>query len=177
MNTVFTPVGHPTMRLKDIQPGKSAAFSPNLYRWMRARGHAYKDGGVADTVYQVREGTKLAEQYGAGTLFIGHPYSQYDGDTDFSGARLIGVLCNGSEEISYCHAGAAPDLDEVPGFWDSYLKIGRCAIDPEHNEHFLGNNRYRVEGDERECLWCGARHQIETLTVMVPLPVTTYTPL
>ncbi|MDH0342019.1 hypothetical protein [Chromobacterium haemolyticum] len=175
--TTLSPIGHPSLRLNDIHPCKSPAFSPNLHRWMRSRGHAYQNGGVADTVYRVRPDSKLATTYGAGTLFIGHPYSQYEGDTDFSGELLIAVLCHGTKAGSFCFAGAAPALEEVTGFWDRYLDVGRCAIDPDHKEHFIGGDRFRIEGDLRECLWCGARHRIETQTVMVPKTVTTYTPI
>lgn len=175
--TTLIPVGHPSMRLKDIHPNKSPAFSPNLHRWMRSRGHAYRDGGVADSVYRVRSGSKLASAYGAGTLFIGHPYNQYEGDSDFSGVQLIAVLCNGTKAGAFCFAGAARDLEEVVGFWDRYLQVGRCAIDPDHKEHFIGGDRFVVENDQRECLWCGARHQMKTETVMVPKIVTIYQPI
>lgn len=155
MNKPFIPVAHPTMTLKDIAPGKSPAFSPNLYRWMCSRGHTYRDVGVADGVYRIRAGSRFAELYGDGALFIGHPYRQYEGDTDFSGMLLTAVLCYGTKAGAFCYPGAAQDLEEVVGFWNNYLKVGRCAIDPEHQEHYLGGERYRTEGDTRTCLWCG----------------------
>lgn len=159
MTTLTTPVGHPTMKLKDITPSVSAAFSPNLHRWMKSRGHEYRDGGVAETVYRVIPGTRLAKEFGAGALFIGCPYNQYENDTDFSGSLLVAVLCNGSKATRYCYVGAAPSLEVVEGFWDSYLRVGRCAIDPEHKENFHGSERYSMDGDVRTCLWCGEQHQ------------------
>lgn len=33
------PVGHKTLRLRQLQPKLSPAFSPNLYRWMRESAH------------------------------------------------------------------------------------------------------------------------------------------
>lgn len=172
--TTHNPIGHPSMRLKDIHPNKSPAFSPNLHRWMRHRGLAYLAGGVSDTVYRVRPGSKMATMYGAGTLFIGHPYSQYIGDTDFSGAPLIGVLCHGTKAGSSCLPGAMHSLEEVQGFWVRYLQVGRCAIDPGHEQHFIGGDRFVIENDLRECLWCGVRHRIITQSVMTPKTMTTY---
>lgn len=149
------PVGHPTLMIKNIAPSISPAFSPNLYRWLKAYGHAYDDGGVAETVYRVVPDTRLAKEFGASALFIGCPYEQYEGDTDFSGSLLISVLCNGSQAKRFCYAGAAPSLVQVEGFWDNYLSIGRCAIDTEHNEHFYSVDRYIGDSLKRTCLWCG----------------------
>lgn len=151
------PVGHPTLMIKNIAPSISPAFSPNLYRWLKAYGHAYDDGGLAETVYRVLPDTRLAKEFGSGALFIGCPYEQYEGDTDFSGSLLISVLCNGSQAKRFCYAGAAPSLEPVGDFWESYLHIGRCAIDPGHKEHFYGSERYASDGVNCICLWCGHR--------------------
>jgi len=40
----------------------------------------------------VKPGTRAAERLGAGTLMIGHPFNGHPGDTDFSGARLVGAF-------------------------------------------------------------------------------------
>lgn len=159
VTSTISPVGHPTMTLHEISPSRSAAFSPNLYRWMFSEGHAYKGGGVAETVFRVLPDSKLEKHFGAGTLMIGYPYNQYEGDTDFSGSLLISVLCNGSKAKRFCYSGAAGSLEVVDGFWDRYLQVGRCAIDPEHQQHFWGNERYSIAGDTRTCLWCGQTHQ------------------
>lgn len=153
------PVGHKTLRLLQLQPKLSPAFSPNLYRWMRSSAHFYSDGGVAEAIYRVKAGTPAASYLGAGTLMIGYPMDGYPGDKDFSGARVIAVLCNGSGERRACFASLAPDLEVVEGFWDRYLAVGRCAIDPDHREHFMDGERYRVDGDARTCLWCGVTHK------------------
>jgi hypothetical protein len=163
MTTTITPVGHPTMTLKDIQPSRSAAFSPNLYRWMQKQGHAYRDGGVAEAVYRILPGSKLANDFGAGALMIGHHYNQYEGDTDFSGALLMGVLCHGAQSKRSCYSGAVGSLEVVDGFWDRYMQVGRCAIDPTHEQHFFGADRYAVAGDARTCLWCGEKHRREAV--------------
>lgn len=149
------PLGHKTLRLRDLSPEHSPSFSPNLYRWMQRRAHFYLDGGVAENVYRVKPGTPTADSFGAGTLIIGHPFNGHPGDTDFSGVRLYHALCNGRKALSWCYGNMAPDLEVVEGFWDRYLQVGRCAIDPEHQEHFSGADRFAMKGDIRKCLWCG----------------------
>lgn len=149
MTDLLTP-GHATLRLRDIDPAKNQGFSPNLYRYLKRHGHFYRDGGILDNVYAVKDGTRLAEFFGAGTLMIG-----FSCDGDFVGSRLIAVLCNGAKEDRFSYPGRAMVIE---GFWDRYLLVGRCAIDPVHEEHFMGD-RYEIQGDERVCRWCGARHQ------------------
>lgn len=159
-----TELNQKPMRISDINPKKSPAFSPNLFRWMKWHCHELSSGGVSDTVYRVKANTPLAEHYGVGTLFIGSPYNQYEGDADFSGERLIAVLCNGKSAGSFCFPGAMKSLEEVKDFWSQYLKIGRCAIDPEHQENFYRADRYRLIDDIRECLWCGEKHRAVSKT-------------
>ncbi|CAB3808897.1 hypothetical protein LMG28614_06907 [Paraburkholderia ultramafica] len=97
MSVTADAVGHPTIRLGDIEPSKSPSFSPNLYQWMRQKAHFYRDGGHAEFVYRVLPGSRAEKAFGAGTLLIGRPYNAYEGDTDFSGIRLIAVLCQGAK--------------------------------------------------------------------------------
>ncbi|MBP8275317.1 MAG: hypothetical protein KAX55_00290 [Propionivibrio sp.] len=141
-------VGHPTLSLRDISPAKHPGFSPNLYRYLKRHGHFYRDGGVLDCAYRVKEGTRLAEFCGAGTVMLG-----FLDDGDFIGSRMMSVLCNGVGSERFCYPGSAVI---IPGFWDQYLKVGRCAIDPEHKEHFVGVDRFDVSGERRVCRWCGA---------------------
>ena len=147
-------IGHTTLTLKQIAPSVSDAFSPNLHRWMRNKAHFYKGGGVRQTVYRVKPGTKLSKDIGADTLMIGYPERSYE--YGFIGVRLISALCEGARAGSFYYMGMAAMLEEVEGFWDQYLKVGRCAIDPSHKEHFQ-DDRYSMEGETRTCLWCGAK--------------------
>ncbi|MYM92676.1 hypothetical protein [Duganella vulcania] len=156
MTTTTRAVGHATLTLKQLAPSVSAAFSPNLHSWMRAKAHFYKGGGVLQTVYRVKPDTKLAKEFGAGTLMIGFPEDPTE--KGFVGVRLMSVLCQGTKAGDYYYLGMAPMLEEVEGFWDQYLKVGRCAIDPEHKEGFMAD-RYSMDGDVRTCRWCGAKHE------------------
>lgn len=158
-------IGHRTLRLKQLVPSLSPAFSPNLYYWMRKKAHFYKDGGVLQTVFRVKPETRLAKELGAGTLMIG--YADADGDDNgFVGIRMMEALCLGAEAGSFYYIGMAKMLEEVDEFWEQYLKIGRCAIDPAHKESFLGE-RYSMDGNTRSCTWCGAKHE----RVMTPRTV------
>lgn len=164
MTTTTRIIGHATLLIKQLAPAKSASFSPNLYRWMRAKAHFYKGGGVLETVYRVKPNTQLAKEYGAGTLLIGYP-GDAGSDQGFAGVLLMSVLCQGVMAGSFYYLGMTPMLEEVEGFWDTYLKIGRCAIDPAHQEHFH-STRFREHDDGRECLWCG-HHQRKVITPRV----------
>lgn len=160
MVQVSSPVGHKTLRAADIAPSKSASFSPNLHKYLKARGHFYADGGLLQGVYVIRTGSKAAGVYGAGTLMLGYPDDDY-----FIGTRLISALCNGGKEESMAHP-IGKSVDPVEGFWDNYLKIGRCAIDPAHQEHFMAD-RFNEQGDSRTCLWCGhQQHKVVTPRVV-----------
>lgn len=157
-------IGHLTLTLKQLAPSVSASFSPNLHRWMREKAHFYKGGGVLQTVYRIKSNTSLAKDFGADTLMIGYPDSP--DENGFSGIRLMAALCNGSKAGRFYYIGIATMLEEVEGFWDNYLKVGRCAIDPAHRESFMAD-RYTLDGDTRMCLWCGAKHE----RVMTPRTV------
>lgn len=154
IDTTIRQIGHATMLVHDLEPKKSAAFSPNLHKYLKEKGHFFKDGGLLDGVYEVQSGTKAAEQFGAGTLLLGYP-----DDGFFTGSRLMAVLCNGRQADRYAYP-CGSGLKFLEGFWDSYLKVGRCAIDPDHQMHFMAD-RFSVhsDGDGRDCLWCGHRQR------------------
>lgn len=144
--------------IADLSPNLGAAYSPNLYQWLHRRGTGRNEGVVLDRVYRVRAGSKLADHYGAGALLIGSPFEAYEGDTDVSAVRMMEVLCHGAAATTVCLAGALGSLDEVPDFWASYQRIGRCAIDLEHKTSFVGSVRYTTTNGISTCLWCGRQH-------------------
>ncbi|MBX8557040.1 hypothetical protein K5D56_21495 [Pseudomonas cichorii] len=140
-----------TELLNAIYPRHSPALSANLYRWMRRHGRA------GDTVYRLEADCKFARIYGAGTVFLGQPYTVHVGDTDFSGVLLMAVLCSGTSATRVCHEGLAPSLVEVSGFWDRYKIAGRCAIDEKHAVGFRDDaQRFEVKDGQQICTWCAA---------------------
>jgi len=56
-----------------------------------------------------------------------------------------------ARQLAFVSGGLAPDMELMEGFWDRYLQVGRAAIDPEHDMHFSGGERYSINGDQREC--------------------------
>lgn len=77
----------------------------------------------------------------------------------------MSVLC-GVESAG--RIGAYPNtakiwgLKELKNFWPKYLQIGRCAVDPKHQQYFInGAGRWKQTGKKRTCQWCG---QVQTMT-------------
>lgn len=126
-----------------IHPKRGYKYSPNLYRWLTDPEHKHRPH-----YYRVyRDKT--------GTLWIG----MMD-NGEFIGTKLISVLCNGRKEDTACWCNLGK-LEEIEGFWHDYMANGRCAIDPEHSMHFVGDDtRWNESGDSRECQWCGNHTQI-----------------
>jgi hypothetical protein len=133
-----------SLDLAVIDPRNGRRFSPNLYRWLTARGRQHR--------------ARLAGVYtdSKGTLWIGYP-----GDFgDFIGQKLMSVLCNGAKADSGCWVNLG-HLIEITDFWPRYMIDGRCAIDTEHTMFFIGDEtRWDVDGDTRQCRWCGNARQV-----------------
>ncbi|MHB1630682.1 hypothetical protein [Acidithiobacillus sp.] len=129
--------------LAAINPRNGPQFSPNLYRFLKKRGPAW-----AGTCRVYRDADNILR---IGLLDDGWLH----------GAWLMGVLCYGPLERVWAHLpGSLGGLQEIPQFWTDYMRVGRCAIDPEHKMSFIGDeSRWAVQGDERSCLWCGNAHQ------------------
>lgn len=125
-----------------IAPQLASSFSPNLYRYMRKQ----RSFARYITVFRSSEDS---------TLWLGCIW-----DGDFIGARLMQVLCHGSRTPTGCYSSLTPTLREVPGFWEQYLRLGRCAIDPEHRLSFT-DDRWVQQGFSRKCLWCGHQQQLK----------------
>ena len=135
--------------LRRIHPKHSPAYSKNLRLWLK------KHGRPGDTLFQVVAGSRLAQLYGAESFFIGQPYNGYEGDTDFSGAQLMQVLCMGSSVTRACFPGGSQTLTEVSDFWDRYERVGRCAIDSNHQIMFREfEERFHHVDGQRTCKWC-----------------------
>jgi hypothetical protein len=135
-----------------IHPKHKPAYSKNLHRWLKTHGRP------GDTVYRVSSGSKLSRVFGGGAIFIGQPYGDYEGDSDFSGAPLMQVLCMGRSAVRACYASGAVCLVEIADFWDRYEQVGRCAIDPQHAIHFRDNDlRVHLVDGQQFCKWCAAQ--------------------
>ena len=116
-------------------------YSPNLAAWLRKQ---QRRGSREQHVWRDSDGA----------MWIGWK----DEDLYLIGSRLNVVLCNGAKAETWAFPlHRIADLEQVEGFWESYDRIGRCAIDPAHKAHFISREaRYAECGDQRTCKWCGA---------------------
>lgn len=140
------PLSLTGLTLSDIDPSRDEKFSQNLHAFIKngTQGRMLKYGrvfrGANDEMY----------------------FGYFTDSFTFIGARLNQVLTYGKKVETFCFAGLG-ELVEVNGFWESYKRIGRCAIDVEHDMHFLNaRNRWAITGNRRSCNWCGDCVQVET---------------
>lgn len=128
--------------LKAIHPSNGSKFSPNLHKFLSSKRR--------QASLRLQRVFVDSDQQ----LWIG-----YFDDDCFIGARLMQVLCMGAKAQTLAYV-RMKDLVEVADFWAKYEATGRCAIDPEHKMHFIGDDmRWSVQDDTRSCLWCGQGHQ------------------
>ena len=131
-----------------INPKNGDRYSPNLYRWLKHRQRKHR--AWTSRVYVDAYGVKWIGMIKPGLCF--------------SGCRLMAVLCNGCREQSFAYLlnrKFTGGLVEIPDFWENYALTGRCAVDPEHTEHFRNDDtRWQYDGNHRRCLWCGEFSQI-----------------
>lgn len=134
---------------KLISPKKGKKYSPNLHAWLCAQERTQP--GRLERLRVYRSAT--------GILWIGFPY-----EGDFIGVRMMAVLCSGKKARTASWGRGTGPLEELPTFWADYLRIGRCAIDPHHDEYFVNSeDRFEVsaDGNSRRCTWCGAQHALQ----------------
>ncbi len=124
--------------LSVIDPKNGKKYSPNIFRFLK----------------------KISKRYGLQEIgvYIDNQKTKWIGilrdDGWFSGCRLTAVLCYGAKEQIYAHPNIT-GLREINDFWNEYERIGRCAIDPEHQMFFIDDNsRWLINGNERKCIWC-----------------------
>ncbi|WP_371436269.1 hypothetical protein [Polaromonas sp.] len=123
-----------------IEPTLSAKYSPNLYEWMKRQSS--KRALPLPNVYRGHDGVD----------WIGWMDGPY-----FIGARVMAVLCHGAKQGT---AAYGMTLTQIPGFWETYVQTGRCAIDPEHQANFIADEgRWSSNGERRTCNWCGGFSQ------------------
>lgn len=127
----------------DISPAKGDKFSPRLYNYLRHQR------------MRVDPDMRRVFKDKDGILWIGY----VSNDQWFTGSRLMSVLCgvqSAGRIACYPNAAVVWKLKEVKTFWQRYLKVGRCVLDPKHERHFVGDaGRYVQENRKRTCQWCG----------------------
>ena len=137
------------MKLSELHPKKNPAYSPNLYRWMRKHGAITREW---IEMYKSDDGRTYL-----GTLEADPVVKE------FCGTVIGSILTEGGRAEDYCHMGlTAKNLTKVEGFWEEYLRIGRCALDKDH--YIYGDERWDETGDTRVCKWCGRVEMRERYT-------------
>lgn len=136
-----------------IHPAINPKFSPNLHAWIRKQ---WKNTEPPIVVTNPVDGIRYV-----GIMFD---------DGWLHGSRINAVLCSGAKEKTWAiapgHSMLANGIDHT--FWDRYILDGRCAIDPEHQQVFIGDEtRWLVvpakgnQPERRECQWCGHHVQVK----------------
>jgi hypothetical protein len=130
-----------------ISPKLSEKFSPNLHRYLKKR--------------RKLDPALIVGTDPDGEQYLGRP--DQEEPQHFIGLRLIEVLNKTRANSAFLlNKTVTPD----PTFWDRYIKIGRCAIDPDHELAFLSSkSRYTRKGDIRTCTWCGATHRSKKIII------------
>lgn len=124
--------------LHEIHPSQGAKYSPNLYEFLTAKRN--KSWAALQHLFEDKQGKQWLGFFDD----VGH----------FVGARLSQILSYGKKTDVTCPVNLG-EMREVEGFWPRYVELGRCAIDPKHEMHFLGERwRANADGNQRSCLWC-----------------------
>ena len=124
-----------------------------MHAYLKAKGHFFKGGELLQSVFVTTAGTKSADWFGEGTLVIGYVEEEL-----FIGARLMQALSQGYKAETAAHL-CLPGLNRLDNFWNSYLTVGRYAIDSKHEVPFVADHYILESKMLRTCRWCGARHQ------------------
>jgi len=133
------------LNIESLSPKVHEKYSENLYKFLKRRGLKSPQKVFIDE---------------NSDFWIGYFY-----DNDFIGSRLMNVLTN-DQTSTWCFSSKnTPKLNLSEFFWRDYEKIGRCAIDRNHQIHFLkSDSRYKEEGDTRVCQWCGHKQKLRKWT-------------
>lgn len=136
-----------TVALEDINPTNGDKYSPNLYKFMRAR--------LRDCNWARWQVATWSSDYGSFPCLV-REWTDSNGVHLQMSAKLWEALCRGSKTCNGFYPGRRFTFDR-PNFWDEYKAIGRCAIDPEHRERFVAGDRWEesADGQTRRCRWCG----------------------
>lgn len=133
-----------TLKFTDIDPKLNPAFSARLHKWVKRNA---REGGAS---LYVTDGTGPAY----GRLYVGTFNVCGCCPDDFTGQPLRNVL-NGTSTLGYTFTGVAGKMRSADDVEAEYLRVGRCALDPEH-EILFADDRWETLGEElRRCRWCG----------------------
>jgi len=146
--------------LRLIKPvSGSGKFSTNLYRWIRKNEHY-------DRVLLKPESDVVDfpnEKNCDSIIYLGFT------DKEWLHGRHLSSIISDCKAQTYAFPGLGRKVKDITEkFWAEYLRIGICAIDPEH--WLYGDykkDRYEVfdDGQSRRCKYCG-RVEVKRIKVI-----------
>jgi hypothetical protein len=149
----------PPITLADIDPARHERYSPNLHAWIDKHTRHLRSKERKRPWPKVLFEPEDAEEKRR-PLIVWNDCSCHP--SMYTGASIGAVLCFGIERNAPFGSFVIPDAVEWEGFWEEYLRIGRCVFDPKHSEFFSGAKKRFIEiGDDRTCAWCGASQRRE----------------
>ena len=165
--------------IASVDPKVHEKYSPNFHKFLSRLPAYLKERGLEFYIRQYKADGE--EESGQTTL-------GYVGDNGrHTEVNLMRVLCdrvmprNVSSLVMPRNVssllGTVYDPDgtmswtELPGLWEEYQRIGRCAFDPEHRMSFLDwykQERWDFKSDgHRTCNWCGLQQVIKKIRRVV----------
>lgn len=136
-------------------------YSENLMKWLRKQKEAPFFAAISTSDGVVYDPAKTQ----ASRIFIGR--HRIDEEGFLFGSRLSNILCTGAKTETFAFVPSMKFV-VIPGWWEGYISLGKCFIDPEHTLYY-DRERWEKSGDgkTRECVWCG-NHEQYLHTEMVP---------
>jgi hypothetical protein len=152
--------------LNRINPKRdqSSKYSQYLYLWLRYNKRYRKVFFAENFWFDPEKSDEFSEDKNVShQIYIGIP-DEVPNDEFFSGSELRRIINFGSKEHGYAYhlkkLGNVTDITDW--FWEKYLRIGKCAIDPEHTIYW--RERYDdIDDKSRSCRWCG---RVENLHIV-----------
>lgn len=154
-----------------VDPKVHEKYSPNLHKFLSRLPAYLKERGLEFYIRQY----KADGESEPGQLTLGYPEKHIVSHTE---VRLLNVLCadrmtrNVSAMLTTTYdPDGTMSWTELPGLWEEYQRIGRCAFDPEHRMSF--RDWYRQErwdfksNGHRTCNWCGLQQVIKKIRRVV----------
>jgi hypothetical protein len=141
--------------LKQIHPDAHPKYSLRLYKWLTSRRRTWP---LEKTQVYFNDGLSYFSGIYVGYLQLDERYGS------FRGNRLSGIV-HGTRYRVHHQGFGWRGFELVPDFWEQYLELGKCHIDPRHSWDWSNaGERWDKDGDNRTCRWCGARYALERYT-------------
>lgn len=140
--------------LKAIDPKRDPKYSASLHKFLKKNPeccHVY-DGNAEscpDVMYDKARRRCFFIGYMDEKCFVG----------DYHAADMATVICRGGRTLVNVYVQTTDKSEpwpEIENFWDEYVRIGKCAVDPQHIV-YTEDARYELsaDGESRKCRWCG----------------------